>query len=68
MSYTQDQLEAVVDMHTDFQLAAEGTVSNLADVDLAEAVVTLETLSIQLEASYSITAQITDMSLFEYLR
>ena len=68
VSYTQDQLEAVVDMHTDFQLAAEGTVSNLADIDLAEAVVTLETLSIQLEASYSITAQITDMSLFEYLR
>lgn len=68
VSYTQDQLEAVVDMHTDFQLAAESTVTNLSDVDLAEAVVTLETLSIQLEASYSVTSQITDMSLFEYLR
>ncbi|MBX2832606.1 MAG: flagellin [Rhodospirillales bacterium] len=68
VSYTQDQLESVVDMHTDFQLAAESTVTNLSDVDLAEAVVTLETLSIQLEASYSVTSQITDMSLFEYLR
>lgn len=68
VSYTQDQLEAVVDMHTDFQLAAEATVSGLADIDLAEAVVNLETLSTQLEASYSVTAQISDLSLFEYLR
>ncbi len=68
VSYTQDQLEAVVDMHTDFQLAAEASVSTLTDVDLAEAVVTLETLSIQLEASYSVTAQMTDLSLFDYLR
>lgn len=67
VSYTQDQLEAVVDMHTDFQLAAEATVSGLADIDLAEAVVNLETLSTQLEASYSVTAQISDLSLFDYL-
>lgn len=68
VSYTQDQLDAIIDMHTDFQLAAEGTVSSFVDVDMAEALVNLETLSMQLEASYSVTSQITDMSLFEYLR
>lgn len=68
VSYTQDKLENIIDMHTDFQLTAEAAVSNLTDIDLAEAVVTLETLSMQLEASYSVTAQMTDLSLFDYLR
>ncbi|MET4735197.1 flagellar hook-associated protein 3 FlgL [Thalassospira sp. MBR-102] len=68
ISLTQDELEAVVDMHTDFQLTAEGIVTDLSEVDLAEAMVNLETLSVQLEASYSVAGQIVDMSLFEYLR
>jgi flagellar hook-associated protein 3 FlgL len=68
VSLTQDELEAVVDMHTDFQLTAEGIVTDLSEVDLAEAMVNLETLSVQLEASYSVAGQIVDMSLFEYLR
>ena len=68
VSLTQDELEAIVDMHTDFQLTAEGIVTDLAEVDLAEAMVNLETLSVQLEASYSVASQIVDMSLFEYLR
>ena len=68
VSLTQDELEAIVDMHTDFQLTAEGIVTDLSEVDLAEAMVNLETLSVQLEASYSVAGQIVDMSLFEYLR
>lgn len=68
VSLTQDELEAVVDMHTDFQLTAEGIVTDLSEVDLAEAMVNLETLSVQLEASYSVAGQIVDMSLFDYLR
>lgn len=68
ISLTQDELEAVVDMHTDFQLTAEGIVTDLSEVDLAEAMVNLETLSVQLEASYSVAGQIVDMSLFDYLR
>ncbi len=68
VSLTQDELEAVVDMHTNFQLTAEGIVTDLSEVDLAEAMVNLETLSVQLEASYSVAGQIVDMSLFEYLR
>ena len=55
-------------MHTDFQLTAEAMVIDLGEVDLAAAVITIETLSIQLEASYSITSQLADMSLFDYLR
>ena len=43
-------------------------MTGLSEVDLAEAMVNLETLSVQLEASYSVAGQIVDMSLFEYLR
>ncbi|WP_102785626.1 flagellin [Thalassospira sp. GB04J01] len=68
VSYTQDKLSNIVDMHTDFQLTAEAMVIDLGEVDLAAAVITIETLSIQLEASYSITSQLADMSLFDYLR
>ena len=68
VSYTQDKLSNIVDMHTDFQLTAEAMVIDLGEVDLAAAVITIETLSSQLEASYSITSQLADMSLFDYLR
>ncbi|MDP2700343.1 flagellin [Thalassospira sp.] len=67
MSTTSNQLDTVIDMHTDFQLTAEGIVSGMAEVDVAEALVSLETLSIQLEASYSAVAKVQGLSLFDYL-
>jgi flagellar hook-associated protein 3 FlgL len=68
MSSVHSELEAVVDMHTDFQLTAESMVSDLSEVDIAEAMVRLDTLSVQLEASYSAVAKVSDLSLFDYLR
>lgn len=68
MSSVHSELEAVVDMHTDFQLTAESMVSELSEVDIAEAMVRLDTLSVQLEASYSAVAKVSDLSLFDYLR
>jgi flagellar hook-associated protein 3 FlgL len=68
MSSVHAQLESVIDMHTDFQLTAESMVSDLSEVDIAEAMVRLDTLSVQLEASYSAVAKVSDLSLFDYLR
>ncbi|OSQ37032.1 flagellin [Thalassospira mesophila] len=68
MSSVHSELESVVDMHTDFQLTAESMVSDLSEVDIAEAMVKLDTLSVQLEASYSAVAKVSDLSLFDYLR
>ncbi|PKR53553.1 flagellin [Thalassospira marina] len=67
MSSVHTELESIIDMHTDFQLTAEGMVSDLSEVDIAEAMVRLDTLSVQLEASYSAVAKVADLSLFDYL-
>ena len=67
LSQTQAQLVKIQEAHKVDQSLLENTISDIEDVDLNEVAVKLNSLQIQLEASYRVTATISQLSLANYL-
>ena len=61
-------LEATKSRHLDFLLATNESVSQIEDVDIVETVTRISAQQVQLEASYTLTARLGQLSLVNYLR
>jgi flagellar hook-associated protein 3 FlgL len=62
------RVEAAGSRHEDEHVLVESMRSNLQDVDLAEAIVRLQTQETTYEAALATTARATQMSLLDFLR
>ena len=67
LSADADTLEFEIDVQTDTQLRLDSMISDIEEVDLAEVVVRQEELKTQLEASYSVIASLSELSLSDYV-
>ncbi|MEF2071740.1 flagellar hook-associated family protein [Consotaella aegiceratis] len=63
----QERLEAANGRLESKQTVIEASISNLEDVDVYEASTRVTMLTTQLEAAYSLTAKLQDLSLLNYL-
>ena len=61
-------LETTKSHHTDFQLTTFEAVSNIENVDVVEVVTRIAAQQVQLEASYTLTARLSQLSLVNFLR
>jgi flagellar hook-associated protein 3 FlgL len=68
LTQTQAQVEAVSDNHKTDQATLQGISSDIENVDLNEAAVQLNSLQTQLEASYRVTATLSQLSLVNFLK
>ena len=60
-------IEYAMDMHTEYELFAETLLSDLTEVDAAEATAEMQLLQTQLQASYSALSSSMKLSLMDYL-
>lgn len=63
----QNTLEAVKDNNLDFEAFAKKSVSELEDLDYADAYVRLETSMLSYQAGMQVTGKIANLSLFNYI-
>lgn len=63
----QNTLEAVKDNNLDFEAFAKKSVSELEDLDWADAYVRLETSMLSYQAGMQVTGKIANLSLFNYI-
>jgi len=63
----QNTLDAVKDNNLDFEAFAEKSLSELEDLDYADAVMRLETSMISYQASMQVTSKVSGLSLFNYI-
>jgi len=63
----QNTLQAVKDNNLDFEAFAEQSISELEDLDWADAYVRLEQSKLSYQAGMQITGQISGLSLFNYI-
>ena len=63
----QNTLQAVKDNNLDFEAFAEKSISELEDLDWADAYVRLEQSKLSYQAGMQITGQISGLSLFNYI-
>lgn len=67
LSSTASTLDSEMDRQMDVQVRLEAMSSDVKEVDVAEALSRMETLQVQLEASYSAIARINGLNLLDYL-
>ena len=67
LSAASTDLDWEMDVQMEAQVRLEAFISEIKQVDVAEAVTRMETLQTQLEASYAAISRINDMNLFDYL-
>ncbi|SFX18370.1 flagellar hook-associated protein FlgL [Marinospirillum alkaliphilum] len=63
----QNTLEAVKDSNQEFELFAQKTISDLEDLDYAEAFVRLETSMMSYQAGMQVMGRVSGLSLFNYI-
>ena len=61
-------LEQTKSRHLDFLVSTTEAVSNIEDVDVVEVVTRISAQQVQLEASYTLTARLSQLSLVNFLR
>jgi flagellar hook-associated protein 3 FlgL len=61
-------LESVNQRHNDFLLFAEGTISDLENTDVAQAITELQSAQTSLEASFTTLARLSQLNLMSFLR
>ena len=61
-------LEQTKSRHLDFLVTTIEAVSNIEDVDIIEVVTRISAQQVQLEASYTLTARLGQLSLVNFLR
>jgi flagellar hook-associated protein 3 FlgL len=61
-------LEDTKSRHEDFLIATKDAVSVIEDVDVVAAVARISTQQTQLEASYTLTSRLSQLSLVNFLR
>lgn len=67
LSAAQAQIQSIRESHVVEKGILADQISDVEDIDLNEIAVQISSLQIQLEASYSVTAAIRDLSLVNYL-
>jgi flagellar hook-associated protein 3 FlgL len=67
LAYAQAQLSTIRDSHTAEKATLLDTISDVENVDMTEASVTLQALGTQLQASYQVTAMLNKLSLTNFL-
>ncbi len=67
LSAAATDLDWEMDVQMEAQVRLEAFISEIKEVDVAEAVTRMETLQTQLEASYAAISRINEMNLFDYL-
>ncbi|RED44808.1 flagellin [Aestuariispira insulae] len=60
-------IDEALDMHTEYELFVETLLSDLTDVDAAEATAEMQALQTQLQASYTALSKSLSMSIMDYL-
>jgi len=68
LSLTQAQTQIIEEQYTYQSNALKSVISEAEDIDLNETVVKLQQVQTNLEASYSVTALISDLTLVNFLR
>ena len=63
----QNTLEAVKDNNLDFEAFAKKSVSELEDLDYADAIMRLETSMMSYQAGMQVTSKVSGLSLFNYI-
>ena len=64
----QNRLDAAMDQHKDRQMILKGTVSDVVDVNMAEAITRLEQAQTAMQATAQVFTTLKDSSLLNYLR
>ncbi|SME96930.1 flagellar hook-associated protein 3 FlgL [Tistlia consotensis] len=68
LSSSSDAIDRAIDLEMDRQLNLEGRLSDLTDADTAAVYTQLQTLSSQLDATYSATKTLLSLNLFDSLK
>lgn len=63
----QNTLEAVKDNNLDFEAFAKSSISELEDLDYADAIMRLETSMMSYQAGMQVTSKVSGLSLFNYI-
>ena len=63
----QNTLEAVKDNNLDFEAFAKKSISELEDLDYADAIMRLETSMMSYQAGMQVTSKVSGLSLFNYI-
>ncbi len=68
LGYQANNVESLITSHKETYASIEEYLSDVEDVDMAEAAIKFGNLKTQLETSYSIVANLKDLSLINYIR